>query len=146
MRGGEGRVMDHSGTMRSAYERINGGDLAGFGKLLAENFVEHEETPGIPPTKDGTLAFFEMLRSAFPDMEMAVDDLLADGAKTVARVTVTGTHRGDFMGVPATGKPVDVQIIDIMRFDDAGLVCEHWGVGDMLTLMQQIGAVPDGPA
>lgn len=138
--------MDNSGTMRSAYERINAGDLSGFGDLLAEDFVEHEGGPGLPPTKEGTLAFFEMLRSAFPDMKMAVDDLLADGAKTVARVTATGSHRGDFMGVPPTGKPIDVQIIDIMRFDDAGLVCEHWGVADLLSLMQQIGAVPDGPA
>jgi steroid delta-isomerase-like uncharacterized protein len=132
--------------MRSGYERINTGDLAGFGDLLSDDFVEHEETPGFPPTKEGTLAFFEMLRSAFPDMKMAVDEVLADGAKTVARVTVTATHQGDFMGVPPTGKPVDTQIIDIMAFDDAGLVCEHWGVADMLTLMQQIGAVPDGPA
>ena len=138
--------MDNSKTMRSAYERINAGDVAGFGDLLADDFVEHEETPGFPPTKEGTLAFFQMLRSAFPDMKMAVHDVLTDGAKTASRVTVTGTHQGDFMGVPPTGKPVDTQIIDIMRFDDAGLVCEHWGVSDMLTLMQQIGAVPDGPA
>jgi predicted ester cyclase len=83
-----------------------------------------------------------MLRAAFPDMRMNVDDLVDGGSKTVARVTFTGTHQGDFIGVPASGKQVDTQLIDIMRFDDAGLVCEHWGVSDMLTLMQQIGAVP----
>ena len=138
--------MDYSGTMRSGYERINAGDLAGFGDLLAEDFVEHEETPGLAPTKEGALAFFEMLRSAFPDMKMSVEDVLADDTKTVARVTFTGTHRGDFIGVPPSGKSVSIQVIDIMRFDDSGLVCEHWGVADMLSLMQQIGAVPDGPA
>ena len=62
----------------------------------------------------------------------------------MTRVRVTGTHRGPFMGVPATGASVDVQLIDIMRFDGAGLVCEHWGVADMLSLMQQLGVVPAG--
>jgi steroid delta-isomerase-like uncharacterized protein len=138
--------MDYAGTMRGAYERINAGDLDGFAALLSEDFVEHEGGPGLPPTREGTLAFFKMMQGAFPDMQMSVDDLIAGTSKTVARVTFTGTHQGDFMGVPPSGKRVDVQIIDIMRFDNAGLVCEHWGVADMMSLMQQIGAVPDGPA
>jgi steroid delta-isomerase-like uncharacterized protein len=137
--------MDHSQTMRNAYERINAGDLDGFGALLSEDFVEHESGPDGPPTKEGTLAFFTMMRAAFPDMKFSPDDVIDGGSQAVARVTFTGTHQGDFMGVPATGKRVDVQLIDIMRFDDGGLVCEHWGVSDMLSLMQQIGAVPDGP-
>jgi predicted ester cyclase len=62
-------------------------------------------------------------------------------------VRLTGTHNGEFMGVAPTAAPVDLQLIDIMRFDGAGLVCEHWGVADMLTLMQQLGVVPsDLPA
>ena len=76
---------------------------------------------------------------------MTVEDLIAGGDKTVARVTVTGTHKGEFMGVPPAGTRVEVQLIDIMRFDHAGLVCEHWGVADMLSLMQQLGVVPAGP-
>jgi predicted ester cyclase len=60
-------------------------------------------------------------------------------------VTVTGTHKGEFMGVPPNGTRVEFQLVDIMRFDDAGLVCEHWGVADMLSLLQQLGAVPAGP-
>ena len=124
------------------YTRISAGDLAGFGALMADGFVEHEAQPGMPPTKEGVLELFRMLRIAFPDMLMEPQDVLADGDKGIARVRVTGTHRGDFFGIPATGKPVDMQVIDIMRFDAAGLTCEHWGVTDMLTLMQQIGVVP----
>jgi len=86
-----------------------------------------------------------VLLAAFPDMRMNVEDLIASGDKTVARVRVTGTHKGEFMGVPPAGTRVDVQLIDIMRFDGAGLVCEHWGVADMLSLMQQLGVVPAGP-
>jgi predicted ester cyclase len=142
--------VDHALTMRAAYERINAGDIAGFGDLLADNFVEHDFEPqrggpGLPPTKDGTLSFFRVLLSAFPDMHMAVEDLLASDDKTVARVRATGTHQGEFMGVSPTGNRVDVELIDIMRFDDADLVCDHWGVADMLSLMQQIGAVAMGP-
>ena len=137
--------MDHAASMRSAYDRINEGDVAGFGDLVAEDFVEHEETPGFPTTKEGTLDFFRMMLTAFPDLHMVVDDLIASGDKAVARVTATGTHQGEFAGVPATGARVEAPLIDIMRFDGAGLICEHWGVADMLTLMQQIGAVPAGP-
>lgn len=138
--------MDHAMTMRSTYERISAGDIAGFGELVADDFIEHEGGPGLPPTKEGTLEFFRILLAAFPDMRMDVEDLIASEDKTVARVKVTATHQGEFMGVPPADARVEMQLIDIMRFDDAGLVCEHWGVTDMLSLMQQLGVVPAGPA
>ena len=136
---------DHSLTMRSTYERINSGDIDGFGKLLADDFVEHDEVTGLPPTKEGTLEFFRSLLVSFPDWRMDVEDLIASEDKAVARVRATATQKGEFMGVPPTNTRVDVQLIDIMRFNDAGLVCEHWGVADMLSLMQQLGVVPAGP-
>ena len=138
--------MDHAATMRNTYERINARDIAGFGALAADDFVEHQGGgPGFPATKEGTLQFFRTVLDAFPDWHMTVEDLIAGGDKTVARVKVTGTHKGEFMGVPPTGTRVDMQLIDIMRFDGTGLVCEHWGVADMLSLMQQLGVVPAGP-
>ncbi len=114
--------------------------------MLADDFVEHEETPGLAPTKDGVLAFFRMYRAAFPDLRMDPEDIVADGDKAVARVRATGTHQGEFMGMPATGQSFDVQLIDIMRFNDDGLVGEHWGVVDMLAMMQQLGVIPAPPA
>ena len=136
--------MDHATTMRSAYDRINAGDIDGFGDLMADGFVEHEEMGDAAAGKAGALEFFRGLRAAFPDMHMAVEDLIADGDKAVARFRATGTHQGEFMGIPATGRSIDVQGIDIMRFDGAGLVCEHWGVTDTMAMMQQLGVVP-GP-
>ena len=136
--------MDHAATIRSTYERINAGDIAGFGDLVADNFVEHEVLTGLPATKAGMLEFFRILLASFPDWRMTVEDLIANGDKTVARVTVTGTHKGEFMGVPPTGTRVEVQLMDIMRFNGAGLVCEHWGVADLLSLMQQLGVIPTG--
>jgi steroid delta-isomerase-like uncharacterized protein len=137
--------VDHATTIRSTYERINAGDLDGFGELLSEDFVEHDEVPGLPPTKEGVLAYFGSLLTAFPDMRMDVEDVIASGDKAVARVKASATHQGEFMGVPPTGNAVEIQLIDIMSFDDAGLVNGHWGVADLLSLMQQLGVVPTGP-
>ena len=136
--------MHHAATMRRTYELISAGDVAGFGDLVADDFVDHQGQPGYPPTKEGTLDFFQALARTFPDLSMVVEDLLAEGDRTVARVRMTGTHQGADLGIPPTGAAVDVQLIDIMRFDAAGRVREHWGVADMLSLMQQLGVVPAG--
>jgi steroid delta-isomerase-like uncharacterized protein len=136
--------MDHAATLRRAYELINAGDVAGFGELLADDLVEHEETPGLAPTKDGVLEFFRMYTAAFPDLRMDPEDVLQSGDKVVARLRVTGTHRDEFLGIPATGRRIDVQVIDIVRFGDDGLAHEHWGVFDVMTMMQQLGVVPEG--
>lgn len=137
--------MDHTVSIRRLYDLINAGDIDGFGRQVANDFVEREETPGIPPTKDGVLLYFRMLTAAFPDMRMDVQDVIASGDKAVARVRVSGTHQGEFMGIPATGKPVSLNIIDITRFGDDGLAREHWGVTDQLAMMQQLGVIPAGP-
>ena len=101
-------------------------------------------TPGLEPTKEGVKTFFRMQLAAFPDVRMDVQDVFASGSETVARVKYTGTNRGDFMDMPAMGKSVDVQLIDMFVFGDDGLVREHWGVMDALAMMQQLGAVPQG--
>jgi steroid delta-isomerase-like uncharacterized protein len=137
--------MDHAATARRMYELISAGDIDGFSENLADDFVEHEVTPGLAPTKAGVKDFFRMQRAAFPDMRMVADDVIASGNKVVARVRYTGTNQGAFMGMPATGKRVDVQLMDMFLFGDDGRVHEHWGVMDALALMQQIGAVPAGP-
>jgi len=134
--------MDHASTMRRIYELISVGDIDGFGDLVADDVVEHEELPGLEPTKEGVKQLFRMYRAAFPDLRMEAQDVLVSGDKGVARVRCTGTHRGEFMGMPATGKSIDVQLIDIVRFGDDGLAHEHWGVFDSLAMMQQLGAIP----
>ena len=137
--------MDHAATVRRFYEMISAGDVDGFGEFLADDFVEHEETPGLAPTKDGVLSFFRMYIAAFPDLRMTPEDVITSGDKVVARARATGTNTGEFMGMPATGKPMDVQLIDIIRFSDDGLAREHWGVFDALAMMQQLGVVPGPP-
>ena len=137
--------MDHAATMRRMYDLINAGDIGGFGALLADNFIDHEELPGLEPTRDGVTAFFLMYIAAFPDLRMVPEDVIASGDKVVARVRATGTHKGAFMGMPPTGRRIEVQLIDIIRFGDDGRAREHWGVFDQLAMMQQLGAIPAGP-
>lgn len=136
--------MDHSVSIRRLYDFINAGDIDGFGRQVADDFIEHNEVPGLPPTKAGVIQNFQMLLTAFPDMRMEVEDVIASGDRAVARLQVTGTHKGPFMGLPATGKTVAVNLIDITRFGDDGLAREHWGVADQLALMQQLGLMPAG--
>lgn len=137
--------MDHEAQMRRLYELINAGDVAGFDEVLAADFVEHEEAPGLAPTREGAIEFFKMYISAFPDLRFEAQDMLSSGDKVVTRARATGTHQGEFMGMPPTGKRFDVQLIDIVRFGDDGLAREHWGVFDAMAMMQQLGAVPEGP-
>jgi steroid delta-isomerase-like uncharacterized protein len=137
--------MDHAATLRRFYDLISAHDIDGFADLLADDFVEHEVAPGLEPTKAGVKEFFTMYIAAFPDLHFEPEDVLSSGDKVVARVRASGTNTGDFMGMPATGKSVSVQGIDIIRFGDDGLAHEHWGVFDALAMMQQLGVVPEGP-
>lgn len=135
--------MERVAAMRRLYELINAGDIDGFGDQLADGFIEHEAAPGMEPTKEGVKQLFRMYRASFPDLRMDVEEVLPSGDKVVGRIRATGTHTGEaFMGVPASGKSVDVQLIDITRFDDDGLAREHWGVVDTLSMLQQLGAIP----
>ena len=87
--------------------------------------------------------FFTMYMAGFPDLRFETEDVVSSGDKVVSRIRATGTHTGDFMGMPPTGKRVDVQAIDIIRFAGDGLAHEHWGVFDALAMMQQLGAIPE---
>ena len=135
--------MENVATMRRMYELLNDGDIDGFGGLVAGGFVEHEEVPGLEPTKEGVMQMFRMYRAAFPDLHMEVEELLPSGDRVVGRIRATGTHTGEaFMDLPASGKEVNIQLFDIIRFDEEGHACEHWGIMDALSMMQQLGAIP----
>ena len=121
-------------------EVINGRNLDLIDELLSDDFVEHEEFPGIPPTREGVKQTFSMFYAAFPDIHFRVDELLAEGDVVAARVTITGTHEGEFMGVPATGRSVEIAAMDLVSFRD-GRATAHWGVGDMVSLLQQLGVM-----
>jgi steroid delta-isomerase-like uncharacterized protein len=131
--------------LRRFYNEVGSGNFGVIDELVADDFIEHEEFPGLEPNKEGVKQFFAMLRSAFPNLRMEVHEMLADEDLVSARVTATGTHEGEFLGIPASGRRIEVQIFDMLRIRD-GQVTEHWGIMDAMTMMQQLGAIPELPA
>ncbi|HXF70879.1 MAG TPA: ester cyclase [Thermoflexus sp.] len=123
-------------------EIFNRGNMSRADEFLAPDFVEHEELPpGIPRDREGVKQLTAMLRNAFPDFKTTIEDMVAEGDKVVIHQTWTGTHKGEFMGVPPTGKSVSFGVIDILRIA-GGKIVEHWGQMDSMGLMQQLGAIP----
>jgi steroid delta-isomerase-like uncharacterized protein len=117
------------------------GNLAAIDEYLAPNFVDHSAMPGLPADREGVRALFGALRHAFPDLHAEIHEQVAERDRVVTRKTLSGTHRGDFFGVPATQRPVAFDVIDILRVED-GRLAEHWCVLDQFALMSQIGAIP----
>jgi steroid delta-isomerase-like uncharacterized protein len=130
-------------TFRRMVEEVfNKGNIGLVDELLTPDFVEREGLPpGFPDGREGVKQLTLMLRSAFPDFKATIEDMLADGDKVVVRMTWTGTQKGEFMGIPATGKRVSFGVIDIVRFSGSKFA-EHWGLMDRSSLMEQLGAVP----
>lgn len=138
-------MSEGTGLIRRFYEDVIGnGELELVDQLTTEGIVDHEEgMPGQPPGREGVKFFVGAMREAFPDIGVkSIEPMLADGDLEAARSVLTGTHRGELMGVAATGRTVEIESVDIIRIED-GKVAEHWGVTDTMSLMQQLGAIPE---
>jgi steroid delta-isomerase-like uncharacterized protein len=110
-------------------------------ELLAPDFVDHSLLPGFAAGPQGVKQLFASLHAALPDFQATIHDQVAEGDKVVTRKTFSGTHRGELMGVPPTGKHVAFTVIDIVRLR-GGQIAEHWNLVDLLGLLRQLGAVP----
>lgn len=127
---------------RRIADAVNKKDPSAIPDLFAPEFVWHI-AEGDLTFKDFQKGFTE-LEKAFPDIKFTVDDLIAEADKFVARCTVSATHKGEFMGIPATGKKIKINYILIRRV--AGGKCiEGWDLMDNLTMMQQLGVIPPSP-
>ncbi len=127
--------------MHRVYDSLKAHNLDAFVEAFAPNFVEHNTPPGQDPGLEGVKQQISMLFAAFPDVQFTIEDLIAEGDKVVARGRMTGTHQGEFMGIPATGKQVTQTGIQIARIAK-GKVVESWLQVDNLGLMQQLGVIP----
>lgn len=110
-------------------------------ELLSPAFINHSEIPGFPSNREGVKAFFAYWAQAFPDLTCTVHDRIAEGDRVVDFFTLTGTHQGEFLGIPATGRWVQYNGMHIFSFAN-GQITGHWNVLDLLTLMMQLGVVP----
>lgn len=128
-------------TAQEAFaEAVNSGDLAALDDLVASDCVDHDPAPGQGAGARGYRDFFAELRTAFPDLHIAVEHLTAADDDVAFAYTITGTHQGLLMGHEATGKSVEVRGMQISRFADGKLV-ERWGSSDQLGMLAQLGIV-----
>jgi steroid delta-isomerase-like uncharacterized protein len=136
-------MADHKAlTQRFYTEVFNKGDLDALDELVDDGFVEHEEFPDIPPGKEGLKVFVTTTRTAFPDLRFDVEAMVTEGDEVWVHGVMRGTHQGEFLGIPATNRKIEVATIDRIRIRNDKAV-EHWGVTDTLTMMQQLGVVPE---
>jgi len=118
------------------------GNIGLVDELLAPDYVNHSPgIPGQPEGREGVKAVVSMFRSGMPDLEVQIDDMIAEDDKVVVRYTIEGTHEGDLFGVPPTGRRVSIESITIERVSE-GKIREHRRITDTLAMMQQLGAIP----
>ena len=111
-------------------------DLGRLGEFFADDFVSHNMPPGLPQGLDGVRAFFQGFLDGLSDIDVAVDELVADGGRVAVATTTTGVHTGELFGVAPTGRRVAITGIDILRVD--GRIVEHRGLTDTVGLLRQI--------
>ena len=132
-------------TLLTFYDAVNRHDIDALDHLLAPEVVDHEVPDELGQGLKGVKQFMASYLAAFPDIHFEALDTIAEGNVVCARARVTGTHTGEFLGIPATNKMVDIEISDWVRFDDQAKAVEHWGYTDNLELLQQLGVISDSP-
>ena len=133
---------DNRALVRRFVDEVqSAGNVDLIDEICSPGFVNHSAPPGVPADREGVKIIAAMFRRAFPDSHFTVEDMVAEGDKVATRKTFRGTHEGEFMGIPPSGRTVNVGLIDIVRIS-GGRVVEHWSMGDSLGLMQQLGAIP----
>ena len=126
---------------RIPLEVINDGKFELLDELLAPTFVDRSAQPGVPPTREGLKQSIVALKTAFPDLRYTIEDAIVCGDQVVHRLSATGTMKGEFMGIPATGKRASWTEIHVGRGVD-GRLTEHWALVDQLGMLVQLGIVP----
>ena len=125
---------------RRFIDEVFGGDYESVDELVAEDFTPHSWGP-MPPGRESLRQAMERVSAGLSDHWMKIDDMIAEGDKVAVRLRSHARHTGTFMGMPATGKEYTITETHVFRIRD-GQVVEHWRDGDMLGLMQQLGALP----
>lgn len=127
--------------VRRYQEAYNLNELDRLADLMAADVLTPKIMPGLPPGIEGAKSVHRRSLDGMPDFHTHIEDLIAEGDKVAARITMTGTHSGDFWGIPATGKRVKFTGVYIVRID-GGRIVEHWGEEDSMGLLQQLGVMP----
>ncbi|AEU35950.1 ester cyclase [Granulicella mallensis] len=124
--------------LRNTEEVQGKGDFDLFEELFAEDFIDHTPQPGTTPDKAGVRKLYTYIRVAFPDFRAEIHWQIAAGNRVTTYKTYYGTHEGPFLGVAPTHRKIHFETVDVMRVED-GKITDHWGVANLLSVMQQIG-------
>ncbi|MGC9942170.1 MAG: ester cyclase [Verrucomicrobiota bacterium] len=125
-------------VIRFNKEVLEKGDLGVFHSIIDENFVNHAALPGTDAGPDSLLdTYNNILRPAIPDLKVEIYDQIAWGDKVSTRKKVRGTHSGELLGIPATGRAVAIDVVDIVRLRD-GRYVEHWGINDFTSVLTDL--------
>lgn len=119
---------------------VNSNSLDDLNDLVAADCIDHDPAPGQIKGPFGYISLFRQMISAFPDFAVEVEQLVADDDKVAFAYTITGTHRGEFFGIPATGRRIRARGLQISRFNSEAKMIERWGSSDQLGILQQLGA------
>lgn len=139
---GQSESERNKAVVRRFIEEVqNNKDAAAYDELNDPEFVNLSAPPGMPTDREGGKMFLWSFFSAFPDSHWTIDDMIAEGDRVATKKTFTGTHTGDFGGIPASGNSVTLEYVDILRLRN-GKIIEHWLCMDQLTFLQQLGAIP----
>jgi steroid delta-isomerase-like uncharacterized protein len=133
-------VEENKNIVRRYQEIYNSNNLDALVEVVSEDLLTPRIMPGIPQGIEGAKAAHQIMLAGFPDYQTVIDDLIAEGDKVAARITMSGTHTGSFMGIPPTGKFISFTGMYIARIAD-GKIIEHWGEEDSVSLLQQLGAM-----
>ena len=117
------------------------GDFTVADELVLPNFIEHSAAPGLPPGIAGLKAIAHIIRAGFPDFNVTVEDVFAEGDRVCLRLTEEGTQTGELFGMPPTGKQARWSAMHVIRIE-SGKMAEHWDVIDFQSMRQQLGAIP----
>ena len=128
-------------VVRKWYEEWNKGNMEGVTALFAADAIDHNPFPGQAPGREGIMQSLGVFHNAFPDLQITLTHLLAEGDKIVDHGVARGTNTGAMLGIPATGKRVEITASNIWRVAD-GKVMELWHIEDLLGMMQQLGVIP----
>jgi steroid delta-isomerase-like uncharacterized protein len=135
-------VEQNKDTARRLYELVNARQTEALAELVSSDYKEHDPLPGQGLGRDGVLDRFSLLVAALAP-RFTIEDVVGEDDRVVVRWTNSGTHVGEFAGIPATGKSFTISGIDIYRVVD-GRLCEHWHVVDQLSMLGQLGLLPQG--
>jgi steroid delta-isomerase-like uncharacterized protein len=133
-------IEENKNIVRRYQEIYNRNDLDSLGAVVADDVLTPKMLPGMEPGLEGAKQVHARTLIGMPDWHTEIDDLIAEGDKVVARITMSGTHTGDFWGIPSTGKRVEFTGIYIVRIA-GGKIVEDWGEEDGVSLLQQLGVL-----